>query len=144
MNFNKSLVSILALFILILFSEELFAIPSFARQTNLACSSCHTIFPELNAFGRLFKLNGYTFTAIPSVQSTDSSGDETLRLVSIPGVSSMLQASYTYISKKQPDTQNNNISFPQQLSVFLAKKRMGIMDFEYINTIPIHFNFHYV
>src|SRR5258708_1597705 len=33
--------------------------PSFARQTGLACSACHTHYPELTAMGRQFKLNGY-------------------------------------------------------------------------------------
>ncbi len=36
------------------------AIPSFARQTGASCSSCHTVFPALTAFGRQFKLRGYT------------------------------------------------------------------------------------
>lgn len=36
------------------------AIPSFARQTGVSCSGCHTVFPELTAFGRAFKLGGYT------------------------------------------------------------------------------------
>jgi len=120
MNPKTNTILFFIIFILILIPDELLAIPAFARQTNMACNSCHTIFPELNTFGRLFKLNGYTLTGIQSVQSTDTSGEETLRLLSIPQVSSMLQASYTYISKKQPDTQNHNISFPQQLSVFLA------------------------
>src|SRR5690349_10103715 len=37
------------------------ATPSFARQTGLACSACHTHYPELTAMGRAFKLNGYVF-----------------------------------------------------------------------------------
>lgn len=36
------------------------AVPSFGRQTGMACASCHTVFPELTAFGRQFKLRGYT------------------------------------------------------------------------------------
>ena len=38
-----------------------FALPSFARQTGMECSSCHTgsFGPQLNSFGRSFKLNGY-------------------------------------------------------------------------------------
>jgi len=35
------------------------AVPSYARQTGMACSTCHTVFPELTPFGREFKLNGY-------------------------------------------------------------------------------------
>jgi hypothetical protein len=120
MNVKGNITQIVIIIILILIPNELLAIPSFARQTNMSCNSCHTIFPELNAFGRLFKLNGYTLTGIKTIQATNENGDETLRLINIPQFSSMLQASYTYTSKKQPDTQNNNISLPQQLSVFLA------------------------
>ena len=36
------------------------ALPSFARQTGQPCGTCHTDFPELTPYGRLFKLNGYT------------------------------------------------------------------------------------
>lgn len=36
------------------------AIPSFARQTGQSCATCHTVYPELTAFGRQFKLRGYT------------------------------------------------------------------------------------
>ncbi len=106
--------------ILILLPDRILAIPSFARQTNMACSSCHTMFPELNSFGRMFKLNGYTLTGIEAIRSANENDNVTLQLLNIPQVSSMLQASYTYTAKKQPDTQNSNISFPQQLSLFLA------------------------
>jgi Phosphate-selective porin O and P len=53
-------------FVWILFTACLFlvvsnaqAIPAFARKTNLACSSCHTAWPMLNAFGRQYKELGY-------------------------------------------------------------------------------------
>ena len=120
MKMNSYALMSLILLLLLISQSQVMAIPSFARQTNMSCSSCHTMFPELNAFGRMFKLNGYTLTGIETVQSTDKEDNVTLRLLNIPEVSSMLQASYTYTSKKQPDTQNNNISFPQQLSLFLA------------------------
>jgi hypothetical protein len=106
--------------ILLIFSTESWAIPSFARQTNLPCSSCHTIFPELNAFGRLFKLNGYTLVGSETIQVSDTSDNVSLNLIRIPPVSMMLQASYTYNIKEQPGTQNNNVSLPQQLSLFLG------------------------
>jgi hypothetical protein len=35
------------------------AVPSFARQTGMACEACHTVWPELTHFGRVFKANGY-------------------------------------------------------------------------------------
>ena len=34
-------------------------IPAFARKYGLPCSACHTVWPELNAFGQAFKDNGY-------------------------------------------------------------------------------------
>ncbi|MFI4956474.1 MAG: cytochrome C [Gammaproteobacteria bacterium] len=39
------------------------ALPSFARQTDLPCGSCHTDFPQLTSMGRQFKLQGYTMNA---------------------------------------------------------------------------------
>ncbi|RMG45223.1 MAG: hypothetical protein D6719_00525 [Candidatus Dadabacteria bacterium] len=39
-----------------------YAVPNFARKTGLACSSCHSSFPRLNAFGREFFRNGYVRT----------------------------------------------------------------------------------
>src|SRR5665213_828083 len=36
------------------------ALPSFARQTGQPCGTCHTDFPGLTPYGRLFKLGGYT------------------------------------------------------------------------------------
>jgi hypothetical protein len=41
-------------------SQPAQAIPSFARQTGQPCGTCHTDFPALTPYGRLFKLNGYT------------------------------------------------------------------------------------
>jgi hypothetical protein len=40
------------------------ALPSFADQTGVACGQCHTAAfgPALTAYGRLFKLNGYSFS----------------------------------------------------------------------------------
>jgi hypothetical protein len=39
------------------------AVPSFATQTGLPCAQCHVMAfgPQLTDYGRLFKLNGYTF-----------------------------------------------------------------------------------
>jgi hypothetical protein len=35
------------------------AIPAFARKYGLRCSVCHTVWPELSAFGQKFRDNGY-------------------------------------------------------------------------------------
>ena len=109
--------------IAVIFSPESSAIPSFARQTNLPCSSCHTIFPELNTFGRFFKLNGYTLVGVNTIEvndTTDPNEDVDFNLLKIPPVSIMIQAAYTYKTKEQSGTQNNNVSLPQQLSIFFG------------------------
>lgn len=112
----------LAILFVLAFTDNSLAIPSFARQTGMSCNTCHTIFPELTAFGRQFKLNGYTMVGISTVQAVSpaDSEDTILKLVNTSPFSLMLQASYTYKSKEQPGTQNNNFSFPQQLSLFIA------------------------
>jgi len=109
-------------------------IPSFSRQTKLPCSSCHERFPQLNAFGRMFKLNGYTLTTVEAVEAT--SGDEkALELNLIPPVSTMLQSSVTWVREKEPATQNGAAALPQQWSVFvggrIAPKLGGFFQFTY-------------
>jgi len=96
------------------------AIPSFARQTKLPCSACHTQFPELNAFGRVFKLNGYTLRMIETIESADTLGHQDLSINLMPLPSVMVQASETYTARPQPGTTNGNVLLPDQLSVFLA------------------------
>jgi hypothetical protein len=112
--------SILFTTITLLIPGKAFAIPSFARQTNLSCKSCHTVFPELNAFGRIFKLNGYTLTSVETINVTDSLDNTSLNLLKNAQLSAMIQTTYTNTSKSEPGKQNNNIAFPQQLSVFLG------------------------
>src|SRR5205823_7803885 len=73
-------------------------VPSFSRQTGLACAACHYQFPQLTPFGRLFKLNGYTLTALPTIgQPGDSAGRESLKLASIPPVAAMLVTGLTQV-----------------------------------------------
>ncbi|HEY2377380.1 MAG TPA: hypothetical protein VGH98_15490 [Gemmatimonadaceae bacterium] len=95
-------------------------VPSFSRQTKLACSACHYQFPQLTPFGRLFKLNGYTLTGLETIGQPADTTSETLKLSPIPPLSAMLVTSTTHTSEAQPATQNNTASFPQQFSVFLA------------------------
>ncbi len=45
----------------LLLSSSVQAVPNFARQEGVKCSTCHTAWPQLNAKGRAFKENGYRF-----------------------------------------------------------------------------------
>lgn len=109
------------------YSHPAQAIPSFARQTSMACSSCHTssFGPNLTPFGRKFKLDGYTL---------GGSGDGPLTK-GIPPLSGMLMGSFTHTDQAQPrqDTtgpsspafnSNNNLAL-DQASVFYGGKVYG-------------------
>ena len=50
---------ILIVFVVVLFPNSSEAIPAFARKTSMTCSTCHTAWPSLNAFGRQYKEHGY-------------------------------------------------------------------------------------
>ncbi len=97
-----------------------YAIPSYARQTGLACSSCHYSFPELNQFGRNFKLDGYTMTGRNTVDAKAKGDQGGLKLLRNFLMSAMLQASYNVVAKPIPGTKTGSMEFPQQLSLFLG------------------------
>jgi hypothetical protein len=63
------------------------ALPSYARQTGQECAACHNGFPELTPYGRLFKLNGYTFSG----GTTD-----------LPAIAGMAIPTFTHTSTGQP------------------------------------------
>jgi hypothetical protein len=120
-NGRSLLVIAVALAAVVLSARDARAVPSFARQTGLACSACHTVFLELNSFGRAFKLHGYTTQAMK--EQLEEAGTEQAPPLNINRtfpLSVMLQTSITRTNAKQPDTQNANVEFPQQLSLFLA------------------------
>ncbi len=88
------------------------AVPAFARQTQQPCTACHVggFGPELTAFGRQFKLSGYTLKI----------GDS----ANLP-LSAMLVESFTHTQKAQTSApasgfDTNNNAELQQASVFLA------------------------
>jgi hypothetical protein len=74
------------------------AIPIYARQTGQKCVACHAggLFPELNAFGRMFKLNGYTM------------GERVAVPLSVMGTISM-----TKVASTTPGSGNPQADFPQ-------------------------------
>ena len=91
------------------------AVPSFARQTGMACTACHTEFPQLTPFGRWFKLNGYTM----------SNGESKL-----PPLAGMAQPSFTRTAKNQvpkaaPSFGENDNFALTQASLFYAGRLLG-------------------
>ncbi|MGB7213191.1 MAG: hypothetical protein WBC97_11270 [Gemmatimonadales bacterium] len=100
---------------------HLATVPSFSRQTGLACNACHTSFPRLTAFGRLFKLNGYTLTGLQVVTAGADGQRPSLKLDLIPPISAMAVSSFSQTAKDVPGTQNGVVQLPQQLSLFFGE-----------------------
>jgi hypothetical protein len=88
-------------------------VPSYARQTGFPCSQCHTLAfgPALTAYGRQFKLNGYTFGA----------GEHPMPLAL------MIQGGFSRSAEPQPAPPaphfetNDNLSV-DQVSLFIATR----------------------
>jgi hypothetical protein len=116
---------------MLVFASTAAAVPSFARQTGMACEACHTVFPELTHFGRVFKANGYVLSNLKQVRDVSEKKEELLELSQFPPLSIMAQISYTQMKTSVPDlssagapgvAQNGTAGFPQQLSLFYAGK----------------------
>ena len=118
-----SLFFVLILLLLVALNPpQVLAVPSYARQTGLACSGCHYTPPELNPAGRRFKLTGYVDRGDETkVIKTD--GGKTRApldiLASLP-LSVMLDVSFTSNKSPIPTTQNGSFELPQDISLFLA------------------------
>ena len=91
------------------------AVPAFATQTGLACTTCHVgaFGPQLTPFGRAFKITGYTQRGGEGLASE------------IP-FSAMAMGSFTNVGKSYPSdavpqhyNNNNNVSL-DQISGFIA------------------------
>jgi hypothetical protein len=87
------------------------AIPAFARQTGMACVSCHAgNFPALNAFGRAFISSGYTMRgAAPLVEGEDLSIPDDLKLALITKL--------RYSTNKATDGGRGTVDFPDEAAI---------------------------
>jgi len=102
---------------LLLLAGQAQAVPSFARQTGMDCTACHTVFPELTPFGRTFKLTGYTLS---------KKSDKPYEFP--PPISAAFLASFTNLAKPLPQgglapngsSRNDNVNVPQEMSLFYA------------------------
>ena len=113
-NDHRVLAWTLVLLLILALPRIASAVPSFARQTGMPCSQCHTLSfgPALTPYGRQFKLNGYTF----------GEGEHPMPLAF------MVQGGFSHTDVAPPaDAQpahfapNNNVSV-DQVSVFLATR----------------------
>jgi hypothetical protein len=117
---ERSLLGLAAIALGLAFPPSASAVPSYARQMKVACNGCHVQFPVLNEFGREFKLMGYTQIERPTIQEKAPSGRTLLDLPLPDLLSVMFQADYTHTGSAEPGAKNNDIQFPDQLSLFVA------------------------
>jgi|GEM_PF-1820483 len=54
------LASLVFVLVIMLMPYESHAVPSYARQVKKPCTACHTMWPNLNQYGRQFKVKAYT------------------------------------------------------------------------------------
>ncbi len=57
------------------------AIPAFAQKYHFSCAVCHTVFPNLNPFGRAFWRNGFR---LPGTNGTPSDATQITQGLSLP------------------------------------------------------------
>jgi hypothetical protein len=107
------------------------AIPSFARQTGMSCSACHTVYPELTTYGRTFKLNGYTTNNTDELKDGSDEAGYRLQISNVPPLSAMLQIADVFVKKPastasgtadMASDKNGSLEFPSQFSLFYAGK----------------------
>jgi hypothetical protein len=109
--------SLVFLTLIVSLCPDIRAVPSFSRQTGLACNVCHSNPPELTSFGRTFKLNGYTLTDTTPGGTIEA---KDLKISKYFPLSVMLLLSDTSVDTHVPGTQNTSAEFPQTFSLFLA------------------------
>lgn len=107
--------------VLLLASIDALAVPSMGRQMGMPCASCHTVYPELTAFGRQFKLRGFSMSGPPREES----------LLTILPVSGLLQSSITSTANtdtagaRSSDFPRNDDLILQSAGVYYGGKIIG-------------------
>lgn len=104
------------------FAPRAHALPSYARQTGLPCTGCHTTPPELNDAGRQFKLLGYVNRAANRdlISAASSQRYAPMNVLQVLPLGAWFETSFDSTKAAQPGTQNGNFEFPQDVSLFLA------------------------
>lgn len=102
------------------------AVPSFARQTGLECTSCHVSWLELTSVGRQFKLGGYTLIKPvvegerPLVSFAKDGNPPQVPLAAFTQVAVSHTADTSSPGTTEADYPKQDALVLQQLSVFLA------------------------
>lgn len=104
---------------MVLYGHGAQAIPAYARQTGEQCNACHEPYPQLNEYGREFKMMGYT--------------QQAGNLPSYKRFAAMLQPSLTHTGKDQapaaaPHFAENDNWAVTQASIFYGGRLLNSLD----------------
>jgi hypothetical protein len=128
--FAKGIVTVFIGIILLSAAPSVKAIPAFARKYKTACSTCHNNWPELNDFGRAFKMNGFKFpkdddqfVKDPPLMLGAEAQKETFPYSIYPGELPILPIAFRYsgyftYNSTQPAAAAAANGFPQQTTLF--------------------------
>jgi len=97
------------------------AVPAFARQTGFGCTACHfQHYPALNAFGRFFKMGG--FTMVGGEQAKNLVAGDILSMPSVLNASVVLKVRYQKTDGAVGDSGTNRgeLQFPDEAALFLG------------------------
>lgn len=107
-----------ALLIGVISLQNVYALPSFARQTGLSCVACHAggEFPALTETGRQFKLGGYTMSGGNTKMPLPLSA-----MIQVGFSSTQNGSNATAVASANGVNENNKLNFPQ-MSIFYGGK----------------------
>lgn len=119
---KKSILSVLAVVFFLAMAlyvpRDAEAVPSFARQTGMACNACHfQHYPALNQFGRAFKAGGFTMVGGQSLVE-----GELLSLPAVFNASLVTKVRYQKTNGDNNDTGTNKgeFQFPDEAALFFG------------------------
>ncbi|GAB6282171.1 MAG: hypothetical protein STSR0008_09150 [Ignavibacterium sp.] len=102
------------LFFFILFNEEIFSIPAFARKYNMTCQTCHSPFPKLKPYGDDFAANGFQLKDKESPRYFIETGDDELSLLREIPLALRLEG---YASYNSSNSERTDFSTPYLLKI---------------------------
>jgi hypothetical protein len=85
-------------------TEQLSALPAFARKYDMSCNVCHSPIPKLKSFGNAFAANGYQLKDQEPPRFTRETGDDKLLLMRELPLALRFDGYSRYLPKNSPET----------------------------------------
>jgi hypothetical protein len=93
------------------------AIPAFAEKYHFSCAVCHTVFPNLNPFGRAFWRNGFR---LPGTNGTPADATQITKGLSLPNpwpIPIMMEANIDYMHQGNENISAHTDGFNDKLGI---------------------------